>query len=102
MTLDLRERIIELAAERHRFDYRRLHIPLRRESCEVNHKTVHRIYHEEGLQARKRKRKRIGPAYQPIELSGRVNERWSMDFMYDVLSRYIMYCLAAPGSAPSL
>ena len=39
MTLDLRERIIELAAKRHRFDYRRLHIPLRRESWQVNHKT---------------------------------------------------------------
>ena len=52
MMLDLRERIIELAAERHRFDYRRLHIPLRRESWQVNHKTAHRIYREEGLQAR--------------------------------------------------
>ena len=103
MTLDQRERIIELAAECRRFDDRRLHIPLRRESWQFNHKTVHRIYREEILQARKRKRKRIGPAYrQPIELSGRVDERWSMDFIYNVLSRYIMYCLAAPGSAPSI
>ena len=87
MTLDLRERIIELAGERHRFDsYRRLHILLRREGW-FNHKTVHWIYREEGLQARKRKRKRIGPAdRQPIELPERVNERWSMDFMSDVLS----------------
>ena len=43
MTLDLRERIIEFAAERHRFDYWRLHIPLRRESWQVNRKTVHCI-----------------------------------------------------------
>ena len=87
MTLDQRERIIELAAECRRFDDRRLHIPLRRESWQFNHKTVHRIYREEILQARKRKRKRIGPAYrQPIELSGRVDERWSMDFIYNVLS----------------
>jgi len=83
----LRERIIELAGERRRFGYRRLHILLRREGLGVNHKAVHRIYREEGLQVRKRKRKRIGPAgRQPIELPERVNERWSMDFMSDVLS----------------
>ena len=36
---------------------------------------------------RKRKRKRIGPAdRQPVELPERGNERWSVDFMSDVLS----------------
>ena len=83
----LRERIIELAGERRRFGYRRLHILLRRDGLSVNHKAVHRIYREEGLQVRKRKRKRIGPAdRQPIELPERINERWSMDFVSDVLS----------------
>ena len=82
MMLDLRERIIEFTAERRRFDDRQLHIPLRRESWQFNHKTLHRIYREEGLQARKRKTKRIGSAYrQPIELPERVDERWSMDFI---------------------
>ena len=85
--LDLRERIIEMAGECRRFGYRRLHILLRREGWQVNHKTVHRIYREEGLQVRKYKKKRIGPAdRQPVELPERVNERWSMDFMSDVLS----------------
>jgi len=83
----LRERIIELAGERRRFGYRRLHIMLRREGLNVNHKAVHRIYREEGLQVRKRKRKRIGPAdRQPIMLPERINERWSMDFVSDGLS----------------
>ncbi|MCP4602775.1 MAG: transposase [Proteobacteria bacterium] len=83
----MRERIIELAGERRRFGYRRLHILLRREGLSVNHKAVHRIYREEGLQVRRRKRKRIGPTdRQPIELPGRTNERWSMDFVSDVLS----------------
>ncbi|MEG3620375.1 IS3 family transposase [Magnetovibrio sp. PR-2] len=83
----LRERIVELAAERRRFGYRRLHILLRREGWGVNHKAVHRIYQEEGLQVRKRKRKRIGPAdRQPILLPERVNERWSMDFVSDGLA----------------
>ena len=61
-----------MAGERRRFGYWRLHILLRREGWQVNHKTVHRIYREEGLQVRKRKRKRlakrryrqqIGPAF---------------------------------------
>lgn len=55
----LRERLKELAAERRRFGYRRLHALLRREGWRVNHKAVHRIYVEEGLQVRKRKRKRL-------------------------------------------
>ncbi len=76
----LRERIIELAGERRRFGYRRLHILLLREGMNVNHKAVHRIYREEGLQVRRRKRKRIGPAdRQPIELPEKINVRWSMN-----------------------
>jgi putative transposase len=48
---------------------------------------VHRLYREEGLQVRKRKRKRIARAdRRPIETPIQVNERWSMDFMSDVLS----------------
>lgn len=84
---DLRDRIIELAGERRRFGYRRLHILLRREGLIVNHKAVHRIYREEGLQVRKRKRKRIGAVdRQPIMLPEGINERWSMDFVSDGLS----------------
>ena len=42
-------RLRELAAERRRFGYRRLHAHLRREGWRVNHKAVHRMYVEEGL-----------------------------------------------------
>ena len=62
MMLDLRDRIIELAGERRLFGYRQLHILLRQEGWQVIHKTVHRIYREEGLQMRKCKKKRTGPA----------------------------------------
>ena len=87
MMLDLCERIIEMAGEHCLHSYWLLHILLRREGRQVNHKTVHWIYREEGLQVRKRKRKRIGPAdREPVELPERVNEHWSMDFMSDVLS----------------
>ena len=42
------------AAERPRFGYRRLHILLEREGLVVNHKRVHRVYREAGLQVRRR------------------------------------------------
>ncbi len=45
----LRARVKELAYERRRFGYRRIHAVLRREGWPVNHKAVHRIYVEEGL-----------------------------------------------------
>jgi putative transposase len=54
----LRQRLRELAAERRRFGYRRLGILLRREDFAVNHKRVYRLYREEGLAVRRRKRLR--------------------------------------------
>ena len=50
----LRRRLEELAAERRRFGYRRLHVLLRREGMLVNIKRVRRIYREANLQVRKR------------------------------------------------
>ncbi len=83
----LRERIKELAGDRRRFGYRRLHALLRREGWGVNHKAVHRIYVEEGLQVRKRKRKRLSRAErQPMVVPKAANQRWSMDFQHDLLA----------------
>ena len=83
----LRTRIRELAYERRRFGYRRIHALLRREGWSVNHKAVHRIYVEEGLQVRKRKRKRISQGErQPLAVPQAPGERWSMDFQHDMLA----------------
>ena len=83
----LRERLKELAGERRRFGYRRLHVLLRREGWRVNHKAVHRIYVEEGLQVRRRKRKRLARALrQPMLVPQAPNQRWSMDFQHDLLA----------------
>lgn len=41
------DRLLELAAERPRFGYRRLTILLRREGYRVNHKRVWRLYKSE-------------------------------------------------------
>jgi putative transposase len=83
----LRERLRELAQERRRFGYRRLTVLLRREGWTVNHKRIYRMYREEGLGVRRRKRKRIGAVErQPLAIPTRPNERWSMDFISDALS----------------
>jgi len=83
----LRERLRELAHERRRFGYRRLHVLLMREGWKVNHKRVYRFYREEGLAVRRRKRKsRAAFVRQPLVAPTRVNQGWSMDFMADALA----------------
>jgi putative transposase len=53
----LRLQLVELAREKPRFGYRRLHVLLRRNGEAVNHKRVHRVYREAGLSIRRKKRK---------------------------------------------
>ena len=83
----LRLRIRELAMARPRYGYRRLHTLLKREGWRVNHKRVLRLYTEEGLQVRVKRRKKLAakPRVKPPAAS-RINERWSMDFMSDYLA----------------
>lgn len=82
----LRVRLRDLAAARVRYGYRRLHVLLQREGWRVNHKRVYRLYREEGLGIRaKRRRKRITlPRVQPVPAT-RPQERWSIDFLTDAL-----------------
>jgi putative transposase len=83
----LRSRLRELAGERPRFGYRRLHRMLRREKWVVNHKRVYRLYREEGLAMRQRKGKRFrAEARVPLVLPTRVNQMWTMDFTRDSLA----------------
>lgn len=82
----LRERLRELAYQRRRFGYRRLHVLLRREGWPVNHKRVYRLYREEGLAVRRRKRKRVaGLTRVPLDAPTRSHQGWSMDFLTDAL-----------------
>lgn len=82
---ELRQAIRRLAEQRRRWGYRRIAVRLRREGWRDNHKRIARIYREEALQVRRRKRKRISrgerePLMQPIG----PNQLWAMDFMSDV------------------
>ncbi len=93
----LRRRLRELANERRRFGYRRLHILLQREGVEVNHKKLFRLYREERLTVRKRGgRKRALGTRRPILVPDRANQRWSLDFVSDALSdgqRFRVLCI---------
>ena len=83
----LQGRLRELAEERKRFGYRRLHVLLRREGYVVNHKKVYRLYREADLTVRRRKRRRgLAVARQPLELPARANQVWSLDFVMDSLA----------------
>ena len=82
----LRERICELAGEKRRYGYRRIHVLLRREGWSVNRKRTYRLYREAGLAVRRRKRKRIGLfERKPLPKPSAVNRSWSMDFVSDGL-----------------
>ncbi len=83
----MRERLRQLAGERRRFGYRRLHVMLRREGEKVNHKRVYRLYREEGLTVRKRARKRVSRAERvPAVVLTALNQCWSLDFVSDWLA----------------
>jgi putative transposase len=83
----MRARLRELANERRRFGYRRLHILLRREGVALNHKKLFRLYREERLTVRRRGgRKRALGTRAPMTIPQGPNQRWSLDFVSDVLA----------------
>lgn len=83
----LRMRLKELAASRVSYGYRRLHVLLRREGWQVNHKRVYRLYREDGLPLRRKNPRRHVSSQRRLVVTAatRPNESWSMDFMADEL-----------------
>jgi len=83
----LRMRIRELALNRPRFGYLRIHVLLRREGWLINRKRVHRLYRLDGLQVRMRvrRRKRLSLHRGPVPIPTAANQHWSMDFVHDQL-----------------
>lgn len=76
-----------VAAERRRFGYRRIHLMLQRQGFVLNQKKLRRMYREEKLQVRRRGgRKRALGTRQPMALPGSANERWSLDFVSDAFT----------------
>jgi transposase InsO family protein len=82
----LRGKLRSLAQTRRRFGYRRLWALLVQQGERVNRKRVYRLYRQEGLHLRRqtRRRRAVGPRGALLPCS-RPNQRWSVDFMHDVL-----------------
>ncbi len=82
----LRQRLRELAEQRPRFGYRRLTVLLRRDQFHVNHKRVYRLYCEERLMLRCKRRKRITNTCRTAPLPAmQAHQEWAMDFTSDTL-----------------
>jgi len=81
----LRTRLVELAREKPRFGYRRLHVLLERNGARVNHKRVHRVYREAGLMIRRKKRKHCVREGTPLLARTSANQEWALDFVHDAV-----------------
>jgi len=81
---EIRARMREIAEHRRRFGYRRIGVLLAREGMAMNKKKLYRLYSEERLTVRKRKkRKRAMGSRTPMPAAGAPNMRWSIDFVSD-------------------
>ena len=82
----LRDDLVKLARRNSAAAIRRLHALLSRRGHEVNVKRVYRLYVEEGLMVRRKRRKRlIRERTAEPRLTG-ANQEWAMDFIVDGLA----------------
>ena len=83
----LRQRIRDLALSRIGWGYRRLTTLLQREGWSVGKGLVYRLYREENLLIRpKKRRRRVSHQARILQSTpNQLNEQWSMDFMSDAL-----------------
>jgi putative transposase len=84
----LRSRLKGLAAQYSRYGYLMLHALLKREGLVVNKKRTYRVYTEEGLQVRTKKRKKLSRPRVVANPAITANESWSMDFVSDQLASH--------------
>ena len=83
----LRERLRYWAALKPRWGAPILHAVLKAEGLVINHKRTERLYREEGLSLRRRRRRKLpAVARVPLSMPQGPNERWSMDFIHDQLA----------------
>ena len=81
--------IHQLANKHRRFGYRRIHAILTKQlRVQVNEKRVHRIWKQEGLQVRKRKRRKKLEKNELVFIPQQAkspNHVWTVDFVHDSL-----------------
>jgi putative transposase len=83
---ELRQHLRTLAEQRRRWGCPMLYRIIRREGFAVNHKRVERLYREEGLSLRRRRRrKRLSHLRVVRERPQTANHTWAVDFVHDSL-----------------
>ncbi len=83
---ELCEELVKLARQKPRYGYGRLHALLSRRGHEVNVKRVCRLYVEERLSVRRRKRKHLVRDRAAEPRLTHANQEWAMDFIVDGLA----------------
>jgi putative transposase len=84
--VELRGKLLELARQKPRYGYRRLHVLLQRQGQAVNVKRIYRLYREDGLMVRRQRRKRLVRSMPAEPRLQRANQEWAMDFIIDGLA----------------
>jgi putative transposase len=97
----------QVAMERPRFGYRRLHVMLKRKGWKVNRKLVLRLLRENDWLVRRKHRKKLAAVPRvALPLPSSPNESWAMDFVHDgiaggrtfrtlnIVDRFTRECLA--------
>lgn len=83
----LRQKVREIAETKRRLGCRRIYIRLRREKWIVNHKKVERIYREEKLSLRIRRRRKFAAAPRvTLAVPAEPGKVFAMDFVHDRLA----------------
>jgi putative transposase len=82
---ELRQELVNLARQKPRYGYRRLHALLSRRGFVAGPQRVYRLYRAEGLMVRRLRRKRLSRVATPAHLV-RANQEWALDFACDALA----------------
>ncbi|WP_455433388.1 IS3 family transposase [Xanthomonas hyacinthi] len=99
--VELRARILALAHRHRRYGVGMIYLKLRQEGRIVNYKRVERLYREQQLQVRRRKRKKVPVGErQPLLRPSQANQVWSMDFVFDrTAEARVLKCLVIVDDA---
>ncbi len=77
--------IDEILSKNSKYGCGMIHLKLRQRGIQINHKRTERIYKEQGLQlkARKRRKKIASVERVPVELPDEPGKIWALDFIHD-------------------
>lgn len=87
----LRNRLKALATQYPVYGYLMLHALLKQEGLVINKKRTYRLYTEEQLQVRTKRRKKLYRPRQVLDVPSRTNQRWSMIIVENALVKWSIH-----------